>query len=435
MRAHREAIEEVVGLLETPIRVEDPSGKVLFGDAEGGDRHSIEWNGAEVGAVFGGARAGSVARLISHFFEREAEKRALADETLGRYKELTLLYDMSDSLSRVLDVEEVGDLVVRQAHRFLKADAAVLLLHERRRNVLAPVAEVHGEATDDAPELAGDSGLEGRVLETGRAELGADVSDEVGVGSRMCAPLRTGESVFGVLRVTHEQEGRWNAGDLKLLTSIAAQAAAAISHGTLHAEHLRRHALRGRIERFVSAGLVTSVLGAADVEEGTAVAVLYCDVGHVFWSKKAELPADVLKQVHLATSITLKILMAAGACVDVTQGEMLVAVFPHPDGFQASARAAVDAALEIVRSLDPDHGGPAEQSPGLGIARTELRDPAQSDAFLAGVGVAAMYQVAAAGRILVEYDVAEAVRATRECAPAEVLGVAGGEGQAYEVRA
>lgn len=113
-----------------------------------------------------------------------------------------------------------------------------------RQQVLDPIA-----STDERTRarVVAISGVEGRVLRTGRAELVEDARTtdvgnvEPGVCALMCAPLRTGETPFGILRVTSRERAAWTAGHLKLVTSLAANAGAAISRAMLHGERLRQH--------------------------------------------------------------------------------------------------------------------------------------------------------------------------------------------------
>jgi hypothetical protein len=398
---HRRALEEVLGLLPAPARLVDERGKVLLGpaDAVGGVRAPVVVGGAEVGAVIGEAGVERAARVIQHLYEREQEKHALAAETLGRYKELTLVYDMSNALSRVLDVDDVAKMIVGEAHRFLHASEAALFTVDRRRELLEPLADVGGARATTFAE-AGE--VEARVLRTGQAEF---VDEDA--GSVMVAPLRSGEAVFGLLRVRTAERGRWVAGDLKLVTSLASNAAAAISHAMLHRDQLRQQELRNQIERFVPPALVDVALEGRGVGVSEPLAVLFCDVGTITRSlDRAMSASDMVAALHAATTTALDVLVGHGASVGAAHGEMLVALFGQEPDFTGSADRAASAASEIVRRLDRRFGGALDRSPGVGIARVDPSAGEGLSAFYEGVGVAATLQAAADGRILVEDPVA-----------------------------
>lgn len=430
----KRAVEDAAALVGAPVRLEDQNGKVLLGDpAATGERFAI----SNLGALVGPPSAERLARIVSHLLEREEEKLALADETLGRYKELTLLYDISDKLSRVLDVDEVCDMVVREAARFLNASSASILLVDHRREVLEPIA-----STDERTRtrnLAASSGVEGRVLRTGRAEFVEDVTTttevrEPGVCALMVAPLRSGETVFGLLRVTNSEAAAWTAGDLKLVTSLAGNAAASISHAMLHRERLRQQALRHQIERFASPWALDAAFGPR--RNGRTVAALLCDVGDLAGSVDTGTdPESLMAIVRRVTTLTLAGLMAEGATAQLSHSELIVGLFASADGLVPAAQAAVRAATTIVRTLDRELAGLVARTPGLAITHAELPEGDPTEAFFAAVGAAANLQRNAHGRILVDEKIATVLSDSPQ-APMEHTGeLPGVNGKIYEVRA
>ncbi len=429
----KRAVEDAAALLGAPMRMEDANGKVLLGDAGAtGERFPI----GGLGAIVGPPGAERLARIVSHLVEREEEKLALADETLGRYKELTLLYDISDKLSRVLDVDEVCDMVVNEAARFLNASSASILLVDHRREVLEPIASTDERARTYS--IAATSGVEGRVLRTGRAEFVEDVTTtsearEPGVCALMVAPLRSGENVFGLLRVTNREAAAWTAGDLKLVTSLAGNAAASISHAMLHRERLRQQALRHQIERFASPWALDAAFGAR--RNGRTVAALLCDVGELAGSLDASTdPESLMAIVRGVTTMTLAGLMAEGATAQLSHSELIVGLFASAEGIVPAARAAVRAATAIVRTLDHELAGLVVRTPGLAITHAELPEGDPTEAFFAAVGAAANLQRSAHGRILVDEKIASVLSDTPHAFTEHAGELPGVQGKIYEVR-
>ncbi|MFK7990867.1 MAG: GAF domain-containing protein [Sandaracinaceae bacterium] len=410
VRSRGAELEALAAEVEGPLGIEDLAGRQLFGEMGGSHRFEVSGSEGPLGVVVGGPGASVVVPMLRALHAAEAEKLALASETLGRYKELTLLYDMSDALSRVLDVEEVAGMVVNQAARFLRAGGASLFIAERRGDPPRPLAVVSASPGSPEPSQLEPDGVEQRVLTTGRAELADTV---------LAAPLRSGERVFGVLRVS-EGRKRWSAGDVKLVTSMAANAASAISHALLHRDQLREQALRAQIERYVSPELLRA---AVTDSEAPRLAVLYGDLGALARSIAPEASADdVVESYRLASSIAVDALLATRATVNVSRSEMLIACFLHPGGFEASARAAVDAAKELGRVLEAAFG----VRPGFGVAAAGTSD---SGAFLSGVGAAAMLESMAHGRVWIDAEVAREVPSTPQ-----PEGLAPGVIEAHEVK-
>lgn len=433
--AQRRALEDVVALASGEVWVEDAAGKVLAGaprasDLEALTRAPIETGGEIVGSIVGSSQhAERVARLVSHLAQREADKQALAAETLGRYKELTLLYEMSSSLSRVLDVEEVADKIVAEAHRFLKASESALYLVDRRHENLVPSASV-GHAT---PISLDATGLETEALRTLQASLVEEIAP--GAGSAIVAPLRAGDSAFGVLRFLGAPGNTWTASELKLVTSLAESAASAISHAMLHQDQLRQQALRNQIERFVSPTLLEAALeDMGEQARKKPMIVVYFDVSALLRSMDARARTEqVLAAMLTATSTAMDVFLAHGATISTAHGEMVVALFGEAhNAEQTATKRAMAASVALVRRLDRRHGGPLTRCPGIGIGR--LRDAARADleAFFESVGVAASLQAQSEGRILVDADVVS-IEASGELSRGASIETARGFVDVFEV--
>lgn len=392
--ASRDVVERV-GALLGPFRVEDADGRVLAGAAGAGEhRFALATEDREIGTVYGPAGGGELAELVLHLYQREVEKRGLAAETLGRYKELAIVYDLGEVLARATDVEAAAEIVIAEAMRFLNASRATLLLLDERGERLDPIASTVQDALptplDAAPPLIRD------VLTSQRAQF--SVEDDQ---SMMCAPLRTGDQVFGVLVVSHHEPTHWTAGDLKLVTSLATKAADSITRALLHRAQMREQALRGQVERFVSSVLVEAAAPACD-----EVAVLYCDLGQVTASREAAIDTDAaMQRLERATATSLALLLEYDATVNIARGEMLVAIFAGPT-FDHAAATAIDAATALGQVLDARNGGPSDAPVGISLVRATWAD---EQVFLAGVGSAATLQAHANGRIVTD-------KATATCA-------------------
>jgi hypothetical protein len=107
----------------------DPGGAVLAGDPAGktGGPAEIAANGRVVGHVYG-EDAPRLANLLNAFVELSVENRALATESLEKYRELSMLYNVSEKLLAAPDINGVAALVCDEAQRFLRSDSVSVLL-------------------------------------------------------------------------------------------------------------------------------------------------------------------------------------------------------------------------------------------------------------------------------------------------------------------
>lgn len=236
-------LEELMHALGGDLAVEDPEGMVLLG-ATSSDASSmpLELDGVLLGRVRGGPMARGLATGLELFLRQEMEKRTIARETLERYKELSLLYDIAEKISSNMSPYEVGNMLLEQALHIIKADnASVVLLDEGDTLLeLARAGCLDGQLRHRAMMQA--SGIEADVMRQGKAEIVNEVESDhrfvantsTPVSSLMCAPMKVKDRVIGVINVSTEQPHTYTADELKMLSSLAVQAASVIENARLY---------------------------------------------------------------------------------------------------------------------------------------------------------------------------------------------------------
>lgn len=167
------------------------------------------------------------------------ENRSLAQETLERYREINLLYNIGETINTSLDPQQIPGLVRDEAARIINADFGVVLLLEHRRNPSLRSSFGDEMLVDEALALIASSIQ--AILEDGKPRIiTADQFDrvaETSIASVLCAPLKTRSRILGVV-LLGRCSGRdvFTAGDEKLLTTLAAQAAIAVENARLFAD-------------------------------------------------------------------------------------------------------------------------------------------------------------------------------------------------------
>ena len=112
--------------------ITDRRGRVLIGDTPATDAssHPIQSGEIVIGQAHGAGGA-QLAGIVNALVALDAETRAVANESLERYKELTMLYEVSERIIGAPDSTSVATSVADEAQRFLKSDCvAVLLVNE-----------------------------------------------------------------------------------------------------------------------------------------------------------------------------------------------------------------------------------------------------------------------------------------------------------------
>lgn len=188
-------------------------------------------------------------RSLTLLLIRALETRDLVRETLDRYREVNLLYNIGETIAGCLDPEEIPQLVLGEAKRVIQTQAGAVLLP------LAPTPmasetdlEIKASfgATGDTKALDRVSRhVVGQVYQSGRPAIVSDLpASRVPLGSILCAPLKTREQVVGLIVLGRlAGEPVFTAGDEKLLMALAGQAAIAIETARLHQEEIKQQRL------------------------------------------------------------------------------------------------------------------------------------------------------------------------------------------------
>jgi sigma-B regulation protein RsbU (phosphoserine phosphatase) len=243
--------------LGVSVSIEDAAGRLLHGerqDAGAGPRFPVTHAEQQLGWVSGASGAGSVAALLDHLVAQEVERKALGAEVLHLYREINLIYSFSEKLAALLDVERVAHLTLQEArHLIVATDGAILLLDEATGSLDSVAA-----FGDEMPRLHGflrGRGIIGAVAASGNAEVVNNLDEDARrivrdttLQALIAAPLKVGERVLGVLALGSTVTMSYTAAELKLLTTLALQAATAIENARLFERTIEAARERERLQ-------------------------------------------------------------------------------------------------------------------------------------------------------------------------------------------
>jgi len=226
------ALSNWLGATNARVAIQDVSGEWLTDSALDGLKCAIELGGETLGWVVG-ADAERVAALMTAIAANEAEKIALADEVLDKYREINLLYNLTEKLAATIELTQVASIALTESSRLIRAAAGEIILRDElgARLRVAAFGAFPSNASEPGERIAT------RVLETGKSEI---VNAETGApASFLCAPLKAQDRALGVILLVHESAIPYTAADLKLLTTVASQAAPPIENALLYEKTLR----------------------------------------------------------------------------------------------------------------------------------------------------------------------------------------------------
>jgi class 3 adenylate cyclase len=347
------------GQSSLPFAIADAQGTVLMGIA--GDyayHHEIEVEGQCFGWVMGSPELSAIASLLSFLATKELEKKHLAQETLDRYKEVTLLYNLSEKMTANLQLQAVASLVLEEASKLIAGNSGAVIFFDPDTAAAMPLVSFGREF-----DLQLGQGIIGTILATGNGEIVNQVAEdsrridsEQGFHSLVCAPLKSHNRTIGVIVIaSSDRLMNYTAADLKRLNAVASQAAAAIENALLHENKLREERIKSNLERYVPARLVQAILQSngeislAPVRK--EITVLFSDIRN-FTSQCEELePEMVVGYLNEYFTHMVDVIFHHQGTVNKFVGDMIVALFGAPSVVEDNQACAIKAAISMQQRI------------------------------------------------------------------------------------
>jgi phosphoserine phosphatase RsbU/P len=343
-----------------------------------------------------------LATAVEQVLAHEAEAKSAAHELSERYEEINLLYTISEILASFLSMEQATTRILGEVADVLGARRAALWVADTAQNRLFLAAAVGDQGATEVIEIDDERSVTARVFRE-RQPVNLERGDNLPRGAHQeplphgpepylsvpvsFTPPDGGSRTVGVITlVGRRADVRFSAGDLRLLTAIASQVAAALETQRLVRASVRRERFERELElahdlqlkllpdaaRFLTTANVAARCAPAESVGGDLyhlfelpngrLGVVIGDVsGHGFsaalimaltmsaiaiYTQEASQPGDVLRQVHHAlideletTEMYLTILFAV---VDPIHGEVSYSNAGHPHAFVLRGDGQVD---------------------------------------------------------------------------------------------
>jgi phosphoserine phosphatase RsbU/P len=179
---------------------------------------------------------------------------------------LRMLLDITKTISRSLDLDEVLNLVMDTLDSLIPYDAAGIYLVKRSQpqsewaedeTCVFHTQVVRGYDIDDLQELGlkMGEGLIGHVAVSGKPFISPDVRNEpryinarAGTRSEMVAPIISNSEVIGVFDLESDELNAYSKDDLEILGLLASQVAIIIEKVMLHDQLLEKQRLETQLE-------------------------------------------------------------------------------------------------------------------------------------------------------------------------------------------
>lgn len=250
-----ELITQAMEYTKSAVCVEAVNGEILLGNALPELATSCPvWIAQEtIGRVKGTSHDASfIAQLLNQCISQEINTKKLGAELLHQYKEINLIYSFSEKLSAVLGLESIAALVLQEAGQIIRfSEGAVFYFDVTSRELTLKAAA--GNDFLSSVDWKNDEGFFRKIALNGQSEIaGLPESGLPGEPARLLlyASLRVRDRVLGAILLIGAEGQEFSAADLKLLTTLAFQATAAMESALLH-EKATEQALKTQREQIV----------------------------------------------------------------------------------------------------------------------------------------------------------------------------------------
>jgi len=353
--------KEIYGLIESlglDVVIWEGEDKALYpksatiGELARQSSFPIQVAGESVGWVSGGEQGRSIATLLSYLVDGEQKIRELAQETLDKYKEITLLYKLVENLTVNLEPEGIAQMVTTEVQSLLGVDnASVMLLNEEKG--LLEILSANGVENYSKMIFQPGQGIAGHVLQSGKPEIINDVlmdpryvPGSLDLSSLMCAPLKVKNRVIGVINVSREKP--FNAGELNILNTLASQAAFALENSKLNS-------VREIFGRYLSDDVVNTLLSNPRAlklgGEMKEITVLMSDLRGFTSLAEGISPEKIITMINNYLHIMVQIIDKYKGTIIEFIGDAIMVIFGAPIWSPDQATSAVACALEMQLAM------------------------------------------------------------------------------------
>lgn len=225
--------------------VVDNNEKVLWGTKSNLPfEYKLERDGSVFGILISNTPKGEdIAKLISILANKEYEKKKIGKEVLGLYREINMIYDLSEMISEKIDAISIAEIALQEASQIISSTHGMFLMHEQEDDKVIMLTSF-----GTSPEMEKNINDQNEILKSlilkGNAAIVPEERIKINPALQhlktvMFAPLKVKHRTLGIIILGNQENKDFRAADLKLLTTIALQSATAIESAHLYQKNLK----------------------------------------------------------------------------------------------------------------------------------------------------------------------------------------------------
>ncbi len=356
----RGLLENLCAGLGVEFSFEDAEGNVLWGDpGQFSQAAVLEHQQEELGTFrYDNPRALTLLDALKVLFLKEWEKKKIGKEVLGLYREINMIYGLSEMISEKIDAESIARVTLEEATQIINTTHGLFLMLDADTERVVEVAHF-GESPlrdtfiQDQEEVLRELIRRGTsaIVPASRVASNPALSHLKAV---MYAPLKVKHRTLGMVILGHQEAQDYTAAELKLLTTITLQSATAIESAHLYQKGLREvrereeaiRKIHDASQKFVPSEFIRS-LGRDHITEVSLgdlaereVTVVFADIRGFTTISETLDPRDNFLFVNAFNIRMGPIIRRHGGFIMQYLGDGFMALFP--EGSQGALSASVE---------------------------------------------------------------------------------------------
>ncbi|MEJ2585211.1 MAG: adenylate/guanylate cyclase domain-containing protein [Robiginitalea sp.] len=372
----RDLLKRLCEKFQVDFCIEDTRRAVLWGRRDRlKNSLPLEFEGEALGTFFySSEEALPVLEVLKVLIQKEWEKKKIGREVLGLYREINMIYDLSEMISEKIDAESIAQVALEEASQIINTTHGLFLMYDPEQDRVVQMAELgdnpksqdYIEKQKEVLRELIQRGTSG-IVPAGRVAKNPALQH---LKAAMFAPLKVKHHTLGMVILGHRDEVEYTAADLKLLTTIALQSATAIESAQLYQKGLkevqdREEAIRkihDASQKFVPSEFIKS-LGKAKITEvflgdlaEREVTVVFVDIRGFTTISEGLSPTDNFLFVNAFNNRMGPVIRKNRGFIMQYLGDGFMALFP------AGSQDAMNASVEMHKVLQEYNRERAEKN-------------------------------------------------------------------------
>lgn len=303
--------------------------------------------------------------LIKTLLSKEVEKKSIGKEVLSLYREINMIYDLSEMISEKIDTTSIAEIALRESSQIIGSTHGLFLMYDPDEDRVTELASF-GDNPNSKRNIKDQNEVLKALILRGSAAIVPEERIKKNLSIQhlkavMYAPLKVKHRTLGMVILGHEEKKEFTAAELKLLTTIALQSASAIESAHLYQKGLqesreREEAIREIHEvsqKFVPSEFLKS-LGKENITEVSLgdlvekeVTVVFADIRGFTTISEGMTPKENFLFVNGFNKRMGPIIRRNEGFILQYLGDGFMALFPK--GSQHAVRASVEMHKELHR--------------------------------------------------------------------------------------